>query len=494
MPEKQMAIAVQEQAQYKNKYIILGIVLTAVFMGVLDTNVVNVALPTITTAFGVELSQSQWVVTVYLIVNTSLLLIFGRLSEYTGKVRLFFAGIAIFTIGSLACGLSGSLNELIFFRIIQGIGASIVFSINTAILVQAFPRNERGRTLGLIGTIVAIGSIAGPILGGLITGTIGWQYIFFINVPVGIILLLVAAKYLKLKEVSCKVKGMDWVGAAALILTMVSLMMLLGDLAGSLTVDTEMLIYACVFFVSLAGFVFTELNHENPIIDLRLFKVRKFTFASLSTMINFTAFSMFILCIPFLLQYVWDYTPEQIGMMLLAVPLVTAVVAPLSGYMYDKLQSTYHSSFGMLVTAIALFVLSFVVKLHNPLLLVVSFGFFGLGTGMFTSPNNTEIMSSLPMNKSSTASSMLATVRNFGNAIGVSLASIILYLMLSNAGFASIIEASVSGKDALANSISVVLFVGGALCVIGVITSLIVGWSKNQEINVPAACDVAAKQ
>ncbi|HTY91363.1 MAG TPA: MFS transporter [Methanocella sp.] len=494
MPEKQMAIAVQEQAQYKNKYIILGIVLTAVFMGVLDTNVVNVALPTITTAFGVELSQSQWVVTVYLIVNTSLLLIFGRLSEYTGKVRLFFAGIAIFTIGSLACGLSGSLNELIFFRIIQGMGASIVYSINTAILVQAFPRNERGRTLGLIGTIVAIGSIAGPILGGLITGTIGWQYIFFINVPVGIILLLVAAKYLKLKEVSCKVKGMDWVGAAALILTMVSLMMLLGDLAGSLTVDTEMLIYACVFFVSLAGFVFTELNHENPIIDLRLFKVRKFTFASLSTMINFTAFSMFILSIPFLLQYVWDYTPEQIGMMLLAVPLVTAVVAPLSGYMYDKLQSTYHSSFGMLVTAIALFVLSFVVKLHNPLLLVVSFGFFGLGTGMFTSPNNTEIMSSLPMNKSSTASSMLATVRNFGNAIGVSLASIILYLMLSNAGFASIIEASVSGKDALANSISVVLFVGGALCVIGVITSLIVGWSKNQEINVPAACDVAAKQ
>lgn len=492
MAEKQAA-SVQELSEYKNRYIILAIVLSGVFMGVLDTNVVNVALPTITQAFGVELSQSQWVVTAYLVVNTALLLIFGRLSEYTGKVRLFYAGIAIFTISSLACGLATDLNQLILFRIAQGLGSSIVFSINTAILVQAFPRNERGRTLGMIGTIVAIGSIAGPILGGFITGTIGWQYIFFINVPVGIVLLAAASKYLKLTEKRCRITGMDWTGAVALMLTMVSLMLLLGDLADSIEFDTAMLIYAGIFLASLAWFVSTELGHKNPIIDLRLFKVRKFTFAGLSTLINFTAFSMFIICIPFLLQYVWGYSPQQVGTMLLAVPLLTGIVSPLSGYAYDKLQSTYHSSFGMLIMALALFLLGYVVNLSSPVLLLICLGFFGFGTGLFTSPNNTEIMSALPPQKSSTASSVLATVRNFGNAIGVSLASILLYILLEAAGFDGVVSASLQGKEALAGAISMVMYVAGALCILGVITSLIVGWSKNQEVNVPAACDVPVK-
>ncbi len=493
MMENPVAVAATRPPEYKNRYIILGIVLAGIFMGVLDSTVVNVALPTITQSFNVELALSQWVVISYLVVNTALLLIFGRLSEYTGKTRLFFAGIAIFTVSSLACGLSSGIYELIFFRVIQGIGASIVFSINTAILIQVFPRKERGRTLGLIGTIVAIGSIAGPILGGLITGTIGWQYIFFINVPVGIVLLAVASRYLKLTEIRCKITGMDWTGGVALILTMVSLMLVLNELANGLKVTMLMAVSAFVFLVSLAVFVYTELDHKNPIIDLRLFKVRKFSFASLSTMINFTAFSMFIITMPFFLELVWGYSPEQVGETLLAVPLVTAVVAPLSGYLYDRLQSTYHSSFGMLVTAIALIMTGYATGLSSPnlLLLIISFGIFGLGTGLFTSPNNTEIMSALPMHKSGTASSTLATVRNFGNAIGVSLASILLYVLLEHSGFDSVISSS---PGVLASSISTVLYIGGGLCIIGVFTSLMVGWSKKQELNVPAACEVPVKQ
>ena len=130
---------------FRDRYIVLFIVLSAVFMGVLDTNVVYLALHKITTDFGTDLARTQWVITAYLIANTSLLLIFGRLSEYTGKARLFLAGIALFTVSSLACGLSAGIGQLIFFRIIQGIGASLVFSINTAILVTSFPRDERGR-------------------------------------------------------------------------------------------------------------------------------------------------------------------------------------------------------------------------------------------------------------------------------------------------------------------------------------------------------------
>lgn len=482
MAEKHAGGSAPEPAASGSRYVVLAVVLAAVFMGVLDTNVVNVALPTITAAFGVELVRSQWIVTSYLVVNTALLLVFGRLSEYTGKVRLFMAGIAVFTVGSLACGLAPGLDLLILFRALQGLGASIVFSINTAILVQAFPVGERGRTLGMIGTTVAIASIAGPILGGYITGLAGWPYIFFINVPVGIVLLAVASRYLKLPEKPRRVQGMDWNGAVALVLTMVSLILLLGDLAGSAEPDTALLAYAGVFLASLAWFVSTELGHGSPIIDLRLFKVRKFSFASLSTLINFTAFSMFILCTPFLLQYAWGYTPRQIGTVLLAVPLVTGIAAPVSGYLYDRLQSTFHSSFGMLVSAVALFVLGFAAGGSNAPLLVAGLGLYGLGTGLFTSPNNTEIMSALPPDRSGTASSVLATVRNFGNVVGVSLASILLSLLLRSAGFDGVVSASAGDPGALAASIGLVFFAAGAACVAGVATSLAVGLGRQRGV------------
>lgn len=467
----------KELPEYANRYIILCIVLSAVFMGVLDTNVVNIALPTITRHFGVDMAQSQWVVTSYLLVNTSLLLIFGRLSEYTGKVRLFYAGIIVFTISSLACGLSSGIYQLIFFRIIQGLGASIVYSINTAMLVQAFPRNERGRALGLIGTIVAIGSIAGPIMGGIITDSLGWQYIFFINVPVGAALVAAALKYLRLTESPTKIRGMDWGGAAALIISMSSLMLLLGSLADCDEITMEMWIYASVFLASMAAFVYAEGQHPNPIIDLSVFRVKAFTFANMSTMISFMAFSMFIISMPFFLEISLGYTASRVGQMLLAIPLITAVVAPMSGWLYDRLQSTYHSSLGMLIMAAGMFLVSAAASTLNPVLLLACFSIFGFGNALFTSPNNTEVMSALPLNKSGTASSMLATIRNFGNSAGISSASIILYLQLREHGFSGqIINAS---PALMQQAVQAVLVAGGVLCIFGVYTSLMVGRQKS---------------
>lgn len=468
-----MQKAVLEPPAYKNRYIILCIVLAGVFMGVLDANVVNVALPTITTYFHVDMAQSQWVVTSYLVANTGLLLIFGRLSDHTGKVRLFFAGIALFTLSSLACGLSSGIDHLIFFRVVQGIGASVVFSINTAILVTSFPRNERGKALGFIGTIVAIGSIAGPILGGFLVDSLGWQYVFFINVPVGIVLLATAAKYLKIEETRVKELNMDWVGAAALVISVVTLMLLLSNLSQGLDITIQTSLLALIFLGSLAGFISTELNHRNPIIDLRVFGVKKFSYANLSLMINFTAFSMFIITMPFFLELVWGYSPSQVGQTLLMVPLIMGVVAPVSGWLYDKLQSTYHSSFGMAVTAVALFSMSYATRQSSPVLLLACLGLFGLGTSLFTSPNNTEVMSALPPQKSSTSSSVLATVRNFGNAVGVSFANILLYMQLDG----SVITAR---PAVLSQSISTVLLIGGVLCLAGVLTSLMVRWSKDR--------------
>jgi EmrB/QacA subfamily drug resistance transporter len=479
MSEKQAAMAVQELPEYKNRYIILVIVLSGVFMGVLDTNVVNIALPSITRDFGVDMAQSQWIVTAYLLVNTSLLLIFGRISDYTGKVRLFYAGIIIFTLSSLACGLSSGIYQLIFFRIIQGLGASIVYSINTAMLVQAFPRNERGRALGFIGTVVAIGSIAGPILGGFMTDSLGWQYIFFINVPVGFVLVLAALKYLKLTETKTKKLGMDWIGTAAIITGMSAFMLLLGSLADCKIFTLEMWAYLAIALISLVVFILSESRHARPIIDLSVFRIPTFSFANLSTMISFTSFSMFIISMPFFLEISMGYTPSQVGQMLLAIPIITAVVSPMSGWLYDKFQSTYHSSLGMLIAAIGLFSISIAISTREPALILACFALFGFGSALFTSPNNTEVMSSLPMSKSSTASSMLATIRNFGNSVGISLASVVLYMILRQCGFGG----QIINADPLLmiQAAQYVVAIAGLLCLAGVGTSLMVGRSKSRQ-------------
>lgn len=480
MLEKQSVRTVHGLAEYGNRYVILAIVLSGVFMCVLDTNVVNIALPTITRDFGVDMAQSQWIVTAYLLASTSLLLIFGRISDYTGKVRLFFAGVIVFTLGSLACGLSPGINPLIFFRIIQGVGASIIYSINMAMIVQAFPRQERGRALGFIASTVAVGSIAGPILGGFLADTVGWQYIFIINVPIGIVLLVAAMKYLKLTETMSKRLDMDWAGAVSLVAGISAFILFLGSLADFRGFTMEMGIYLAVVLVSAGIFLLSESRHIRPVIDLSVFRVPAFSFASLSTMIGFTAFSMFIISMPFFLEISMGYTPSQVGQMLMAIPRITAVVAPLSGWLYDKFQSTYHSSTGMLISAIGLFSIGFAITTKDPVLILPCFAVFGLGNALFTSPNNTEVMSSLPPSRSSTASSVLATVQNFGNTVGISLVSIILYLSLRQSGFSG----QIIGADPffMMGAVQAVLVVCGILCLVGVGTSLMVGRRKGRQM------------
>ena len=166
-----------------HKYVILVIVLVGVLMSVLDGIVVSIALPTITGAFSVDISSSQWTITAYLVTLTSLLLFFGRIAEFTGRALLFIAGLAVFTLASLACGLSATFGQLVAFRVLQGVGGAMVFSISGAILFLAFPPQERGRAMGYLGSTVAVGSILGPVLGGFLVDTLGWRSIFLINSP-----------------------------------------------------------------------------------------------------------------------------------------------------------------------------------------------------------------------------------------------------------------------------------------------------------------------
>jgi len=447
------------------------IVFAAIFMAVLDGNVVNIALPTITTYFGVDVTYSQWVVTAYLVTLTSLLLIFGRVSEYFGRGRMFILGFIVFTLGSLACGLSPDLPILILFRVVQATGAAMLFSISSAIIYQLYPRGEQGKSMGYVGATVAIGSIAGPVLGGFLVDSLGWQYIFLINVPIGAVLIPVAIKYFGLGGPVRKEIRMDWTGAVTMVIFMVSLMLALSSLAADLTVPLPVAVYTGIFLASFAIFLFTEQRESHPLLDLSIFRVPAFCLPVLATALYFIALFMVNILGPFYFEGVLNLLPSQVGLVFLIIPVIMVVGSPVAGWLYDNHYSPYYAAVGMAVTTGSLLLLAVFSTRMELLLIVLAFIPMTIGMVLFQSPNNTEIMSSLPVEKIGIASSVSATVRNLGMALGVSVASILLSVSTSIAGYTGpVLDA---GPVILSSAFSLIMVVSAVLTLLAAAVSLL---------------------
>jgi EmrB/QacA subfamily drug resistance transporter len=438
------------------------IVFAAIFMAVVDGSVVNIALPTITNYYGVNVVLSQWVVSAYLVTMTSLLLIFGRLSEYVGRGRLFILGFFIFTLGSLACGLSPSLPLLIFFRVIQAIGGAMLFSISSAIIFQLYPQGEQGRAMGYVGATVAMGSIAGPVLGGFLVDTLGWEYIFLINVPIGTALLPFAIKYLPSSAVIRRPRRMDWIGPVLMVAFMVSLMFLLSAVAEDHAITPLVSIFAMLFLVSMMLFLFVERRVSEPLLDLSIFRTVGFSLPILATFFYFIAIFMVNIVGPFYLEGVIGLVPSQVGLVFLIMPLITIVGSPFAGWLYDRHYSRYYAMVGMAIAGLSMFILSFFALQRELWLIIAGFIPLTIGGALFQSPNNTEIMNALPMDQIGVASSISATVRNLGMALGVSFASILLVISSSTSGYTGPILAA--DPYILSVAASLVMAVSGLLC------------------------------
>jgi len=464
------ARACAEPPVYKRHNLLMFIVLVGVFMSVLDGIVVNIALPTITTHFGTELAKSQWTITAYLLTTTSTLMIFGKISERTGRVRLFMTGFTIFVIGSFACGSSASLEQLVSFRILQALGASMVFSISSAMLFEIAPRRNRGRAMGYLGTTVAVGSIAGPALGGFIVDALGWSYIFLINVPIGVLLLVLAAKYMKLNETRSPRLDMDWIGAGSLVAFMGSLILFLGDLSDTSAITPAGVTYAAVFASSLAAFLLRESRCKSPLLDLSVFRVRGFSMPSFSMLLFFISSFMVSLVGPFYFEGVMAFSPSQVGIIYMITPVIMMIASPISGSLFDKHHWRYHASVGVMVVAAALALLGFMALAGILALMAAAYALQGFGGSLFQSPNNTELMGALPPHQRGVASSVSATFRNLGMSLGVSFASILVAFQLRAAGYhGAILEAD---RVLLAGVVSNVIFVAAALCVAAAAVSL----------------------
>ena len=439
-------------------------------MAVVDGNVVSIALPTITRFFHTTLANSQWTITAYLISMTSFLLIFGRISEFLGNSRVFIFGSFVFTLSSLLCGLSTGLPMLILMRVIQGIGAAMLFSISAAMIFSTSEPNERGRAMGLIGAVVASGSIAGPVLGGFLVQSLGWEYIFLINVPIGVVLTLISMAVLQNSPVK-NVGTFDFLGSFLLIVFMVSLMLFLGSFAEDFNISLFKAISGILAVIGGALFYMYEKKNRDPLIDLSIFQKKEFLLPNLSMILYFFASFMLGIIGPFYFEGVMHFSPAQVGTIFLIVPAVMVIGSPVTGLIYDRYPWEQYAALGLLITMISFLLLGYAAFTENILAIILIFIIYGLGSALFQSPNNVEIMSSLSADKLSIASSVTATLRNLGMALGVSFASILItfQIFLIRPG-TDIIEAD---ELFIASIIANILYIAGLLVLLGAIISYI---------------------
>ncbi|MGE5551168.1 MAG: MFS transporter [Bacteroidota bacterium] len=418
---------------YARRYLILAIILAGTLMSVLDGIVVNIALPTITSHYGVALAQSQWIITAYLLTMTGLLLVFGRVSRYTGRARLFILGFTLFSLSSLACGLAPNLAALIVFRVAQAVGGAMVFSISSAVIFQAFPPQERGRAMGYLGSTVAIGGIAGPALGGFIVQLLGWRYIFFINLPIGVLVVGAALKFLRLPENREPRLAMDWPGAAALAGFLTGLLLFLGALADQAG-RGQLAATGALILVSLTGLVLCERRSPEPLLELESLRNLRFLLPLIVMAGYFVAAFMLGVIGPFFLEGVMRYQPAMVGLVYMVTPIVTAFGSPLSGLLYDRWHSPYFTPLGLGVLGLSYLFFGWVANSPSLPYLIIIFALNGLGSALFQSPNNTELMNAVPQASLAFASSISATTRNLGMALGTSLAGLMAALGLRTAG------------------------------------------------------------
>lgn len=402
---------------YKNRYMILSAVLIGSMMGPLDGSVVNIAMPTLQQYFNVDVGTVSWVSMSYLLVLSSMLLTFGRLGDMLGYKRLFQIGMVLFAASSAVCGLSPNIGVLVVARGAQALGAGMMMAMAPAIITKVFPAGERGKALGFNAMAVAVGLAVGPTIGGLLIYAFSWRAIFYINVPIGIIGYMWAEKVI-IEEHEVVKERFDVIGATTAFVFLISLLMYIskGNAFGWTSTTGISLIVVAVIF--LCAFIYAETHVKDPMLDFSLFRNRLFTVGNVSAMFNFMAQFIMTFLTPFFLTY-RGFSTEKLGLIMTAFPLTVFVVAPISGALTDKIGSKVLSTIGALICSVALFLMSILSNASGAVDVIWRLALFGIGNGMFQSPNNTEIMGSAPKERLGIASSVLATMRNVGMVLGI---------------------------------------------------------------------------
>jgi len=432
------------------------------FMATLDGSIVNIALPTIAKALGAGVSAVQWVVTSYLLCVSATLLVWGRLSDIYGRKRLFAAGLLTFTVGSLLCGLSGSLSALVASRVLQGLGAAMAMALVQGIVTSTFPPEERGKALGFIGSVVAIGSLVGPSLGGLLVAIAGWRSIFFINVPIGlggVALTFAVMPESRHSGVAGRDTAFNWSGSALFVLSIAALFVAMLAFQDGLVAASPALGIAAIAFVLFFAFLRAE-RRPSPLVDRSLFQSRVFTMGVIDSCLSYVAMFSYTFFMPFYLQGVRGMSVLGAGALMSVYPLVTGVLAPLAGSLSDRITYRPLTIAGLLCNASGLALLA-TLGPGTPLYAIGAVVvLLGAGGAMFQSPNNSSVMGSVPRDRLGIAGSLNAFFRNLGMVTGTTL-SVSLFSLVTKARMDSVSSGALDGAVFLGGFRVVVLAASG---------------------------------
>lgn len=461
----------------------MAAVATGIFLATIDGSIVNIALPTMQSDLQTSFSTVQWVVLGYLLTIAMLLLSIGRWADMVGKKRIYSAGYLVFMAGSLACGLSASIGVLIAARVFQAIGGAMMMALGTAIITENFPPQERGKALGISGLMVSLGIITGPTLGGVILGALSWHWIFFVNLPVGVVGTLLVVKYVPDIVPGVKQK-FDFLGAGLLLvsLTCFLLGLTIGEVRGFSDLIVLMLFAGFILFLAL--FIRTEACVEQPMIDLALFRNGLFSVNLITGFLSFIGTAGTILLMPFYLENVRGYPPQTIGLMLAVVPATVGIIAPISGMLSDRVGTRPLTVIGLAIMVLGFLSISTLqvdTSIGGYILRFIPMGF---GIGFFQSPNNNAIMSSAPRNRLGVASGLQALTRTLGQTTGIAiLGAIWSGLIISASGGIHYADASLAPVEYQVVALQRTLLIVSITIFCGFLLSLYAWWAERRVKN-----------
>ncbi|AKG91376.1 drug resistance transporter, EmrB/QacA subfamily [Geoglobus ahangari] len=395
------------------------------FMVLLDVSVLNVALPSIARDFNARMSDIQWILNSYTLTMVVLLVLAGRIGDMVRRDRYFMGAMALFTVSSFLCAQAWSTGSLIFFRVLQAVGGAMLSGNTLAIITELFPPGKRGAAMGLNSILVASSFTLGPIIGGWLTTHLSWHWVFYLNVPVGIVSVILA--YLLLPPLGAKEKvPVDFAGAVLLAVALGSLT--LGIINGQDWGWRDEKTLGC-FAISipyLIAFALRELSYEYPLLDLSLFRIRNFTVGILAVSILFFGMSSSLFVLPYFLQGIKSLSAADSGYWMIVLPLVNTVFSPLAGRLSDRINPKYLMCAGPVLFTLGMYNLSGIEENVSYWEFFVKLMPMGIGMGMLMSPSFNVIMASVPPEKAGMANGTVRSVNTLSQAMGVTVGGVLL--------------------------------------------------------------------
>ncbi len=398
-------------------YIAMAALLCGLFFSVMDGTVCNVALPTLSRELNIAPSESIWIVNAFQIVIVMMLLPFASLGELISYRKIYLIGITLFTSGSLLCAMAASFGGLVTARVVQGLGAAMVMSINTSLVKLIYPKKHLGKGIGLNATVVALGLVAGPVITGAILSVATWHWLFIINLPFGLIAFLLARK--SLPENPTKVEGRHFDYREALLNALTfGLFFACFEAFSNDVAEWILLIGVALFLLTATVYVRYQQHREFPMLPLDLLQSSIFSLSIITSIVSFASQTLAMVGMPFLLMHSFGYDAVQTGVLMTAYPIVILVIAPISGFLIGRVSPELLGCFGLLMLCIGSFLLAFLPADCGFWDIVWRFAVCGLGFGFFQSPNNHLILSAAPTHRAGSASGMMASARLVGQTTG----------------------------------------------------------------------------